>query len=181
MLRDGRDVAVSLFKEKWIRPLPLDEKSGFQVAALHWLWKLERGRENGKRITSDYLEVRYEDLVGDPQETLRHVSRFIGYDLDYDYIRNHAIGTLVTPNSSFRLATNQYQVPPVRRWKELLSHADIDMLQSTLCTMLRDLGYPIEGCEPPHDPRIHVRRIVYSGLSDFRLWCKTKLETIEHA
>lgn len=174
MLRDGRDVAVSLSKERWIQPLPLDKKNGLQVAALHWLWKVERGREHGKRIKSDYLEVRYEDLVSNPHDALRRISSFIEYDLDYDYIRNHAIGTLVTPNSSFSTVSGKYQVSPVQRWKQMLSPADTDMLLSVLGPMLHQLGYPIEGRDLSGESRIRFRKIVYSVLSDFRLWCKTK-------
>lgn len=34
IIRDGRDVALSLHKEQWIRPLPCDYSQGLLVAAL---------------------------------------------------------------------------------------------------------------------------------------------------
>ncbi len=102
MIRDGRDVAVSMNKEGWIRPFPWDHERQLLVAALHWKWKVERGRRAGAKVSPRYIEIRFEDLVSTPENTLAHIGRFIGQDLDYSQIRNNPVGTLRNPNSTFR-------------------------------------------------------------------------------
>src|SRR5438309_4788233 len=85
ILRDGRDVALSLEKQGWIRPLPWDKNKCLLVAGLYWEWIVNRGRENGRRLGGDYMEVYFEELSLEPRKTLGRLGEFIGHDLDYDY------------------------------------------------------------------------------------------------
>ena len=97
MIRDGRDVAISMHKEDWIRPLPWDRSQRMLVAALHWLSKVNHGRKRGKRFAPDYLEVRFEDLLAEREETLLRTSAFVGYDLNLDHLQKNPLGTLRVP------------------------------------------------------------------------------------
>ncbi len=44
VIRDGRDVAASLEKQGWIRPLPPDRDRPVLAAAAYWDWIVRRGR-----------------------------------------------------------------------------------------------------------------------------------------
>src|SRR4029077_10039255 len=56
IIRDGRDVALSMEKQKWIRPFPWDRRKGLLTAALYWEWIVNKGREQGKELEADYRE-----------------------------------------------------------------------------------------------------------------------------
>ncbi len=83
IIRDGRDVALSLDKRGWSRPLPWDRANGLLAAGLYWEWIVRKGRGFGSVLQSDYLEIMYEDLVREPAETLHRVGDFIEHDLNY--------------------------------------------------------------------------------------------------
>ena len=75
VIRDGRDVAYALDRKEFIRPFPWDRSHRLNVSALHWMWKVQTGRVYGRAIGPDYLEIRYEDLVLHPAETLADLSQ----------------------------------------------------------------------------------------------------------
>jgi hypothetical protein len=101
IIRDGRDVALSYAKQGWSFPLPWDRHDRLGVAGLYWEWLVDKGREQGKRLGADYQEVRFEELVARPQETLSRLGSFIHHDLDYERIQRAGIGSVSEPNSSF--------------------------------------------------------------------------------
>ena len=73
IIRDGRDVAVSL-RKVWFTP-------GRDMTTLAAYWReLVRGARQAGLSTRRYLEVRYETLVTDPERVLRTVCDFIGLD-----------------------------------------------------------------------------------------------------
>ncbi|MFZ0479247.1 MAG: sulfotransferase, partial [Terriglobales bacterium] len=96
IIRDGRDIALSLKKMGGFTPLPWDrsESDSLVATALYWEWMVRRGREAGRSIPTDYIEIRYEDLVTHPRETLARLGTFIDHDLDYDRIQRASLGRL---------------------------------------------------------------------------------------
>ena len=72
IIRDGRDVALSLDKRGWSRPLPWDKGKSLLAAGIYWEWIVRKGRKYGAMLGSNYMEVRYEELVSDPGESLAH-------------------------------------------------------------------------------------------------------------
>jgi len=105
IIRDGRDIALSLKKMGGFRPLPWDrsETRSLVATALYWEWMVRNGREHGSRFPSDYLEVHYEDLITQPRETLQRLGRFLDHDLDYDRIKSTGLGRLSESNSSWEI------------------------------------------------------------------------------
>src|SRR5712671_4457214 len=76
IIRDGRDVALSLDKQGWSRPLPWDKNKSLLAAGIYWEWIVRKGRKLGAMLGSNYMEVRYEELVSDPRKSLVRVSEF---------------------------------------------------------------------------------------------------------
>jgi hypothetical protein len=170
IIRDGRDVAISMQKEGWIRPLPWDRNQGLLVAALHWLWKVNRGRKCGQRFAPDYLEVRFEDLLAKRKETLLRISAFVDYDLNLDYIQKNALGTLRDSNSTFRSTPQQDR--PMGRWRTLLSVQEIELLESVLGPTLLELNYGVSKRELKACGVTRIRKAIYPAYFDAKLWCK---------
>ena len=71
IIRDARDVALSLDKRHWSRPLPWDKKRSLLAAGLYWEWIVRKGRAYGAALGPRYMEVHYEELVEHPQQPFR--------------------------------------------------------------------------------------------------------------
>ncbi len=175
IIRDGRDVALSLEKQQWIRPFPWDHGKELQTAALYWEWIVNQGRSLGRALGSDYKEVRYEELVADPQSTLAEVGEFIGQELNYDQIQRVGIGSVSRPNTSFgeRKDTGFH---PVARWKKSLSKQQLGELEGLIGGTLDELGYPREATQRSEEPpaRLARMRTIYQGYFGAKLAVKTK-------
>jgi hypothetical protein len=143
MIRDGRDVALSMSTEHFIRPFAWDRNKSLLIAGLHWHWKVSRGRHEAKGVEPDYLEVRFEDLIHSPQQVLSLVSRFVECELDYEQIQEHAVGTLKNTNSTFKSEGRISTSTPVGRWKRLLSPDQVVALEDCIGDLLHELGYEL--------------------------------------
>ncbi len=144
IIRDGRDVATSMSRMGWPHCFRWDAKHRLAISALYWKWLVSQGRESGRKLGSDYLELKYEKLISHPEETLATLSQFIGEDLDYKEIQENAVGTVARPNSSF---PDTGELRPVGRWRNL-PDAEAVSLTSLLSPLLQELGYqaaPIKG------------------------------------
>ena len=74
MIRDGRDVAMSLGNVRYVRPLPWENRQSRVSAGVYWEWMVRQGRSHGKALGPDYLEVHFETLIGDPMATLAEIT-----------------------------------------------------------------------------------------------------------
>lgn len=177
IIRDGRDIALSLKKMGGFTPLPWDredEVRSLVATAMYWEWMVRKGRKYGALYPDDYIEVRYEDLVGNPAQTLGSLGRFLDHDLDYDRIRSAGLGRLRETNSSFREEGNAKALQPVNRWKERLSAEAIVALESAVGDYLEELGYPLTtpGHERSKAARVAWMRGLYPHFLDTKLWLK---------
>ena len=67
LVRDGRDVALSRLRRGMGEDKPIAD-----VAEL-WRRRIENARRQARRLRGRYLELRYEDLVAEPEAALRRV------------------------------------------------------------------------------------------------------------
>jgi len=142
VIRDGRDVCLSLSQKRYLRPFPWKDRETPEGAALYWEWIVRKGRAAGATLGNNYTEVRFEELVGDPHSVLRRLSSFLAHDLDYDRIQKTAIGSVARPNTSFR-AQGPGEFNPVARWKRQLSPAQLTKIEGLVGRTLTDLGYEL--------------------------------------
>jgi len=176
IIRDGRDIALSLKKMQGFNPLPWDrnETNSLVATALYWEWMVRRGRAAGRLFPADYIEIRYEDLVTNPHETLGKLGKFIDHDLDYDRIQAAGLGSLAKTNSSFREEAGKEKINPLGRWKERLSPADIAAIEGTVGDCLEENGYQLS--LPASERRIRLRgsfmRATYRAFLASKLWAK---------
>jgi hypothetical protein len=144
IIRDGRDAAMSLARLRpWGpgRSFPWDRNQGLLLSAIHWDWLVRKGREHGRKLGPDYMEVRFEELVERPREVLKVLSGFIQQDMDYERIQKNAIGAAKARNTSFEGQSN-----PVGRWKDL-GAVELRRLNALIGPLLRELGYEVSGPE----------------------------------
>ncbi len=143
IVRDGRDIALSLTKMGGFRPIPWSPHTGSLLeTGLYWDWMVQQGRQQGRRIPADYIEVHYEQLVTQPRAVLARLGDFLDHDLDYDRILKAGLGSVREPNSSF-LGDEEEAQHPINRWKEKLSQHQVGALENLIGPSLREFGYPL--------------------------------------
>jgi Sulfotransferase family len=172
IIRDGRDVAVSLKKIGWIRPFPWDRRGSLLASGLFWKWMVLKGRNHGRKMGPDYMEVRYEELVEKPRETLAEISKFIDEDLDYDRILSQPMDSVKSPNSSFGGDENLKGLRPVGRWKTLLSPSEVAELEAGIGDLLTDLGYPL-AIAPRREGSARLKDLTYLAFFNLKEWLKS--------
>ena len=177
ILRDGRDIALSLKKMGGFQPLPWDRGSRSLLAtAMYWEWMVHHGREYGRQIPADYIEVRYEDLVSQPRKTLARLGEFLDHDLDYDRIQSASLGRLRESNSSFLAEAPEVKTSPMNRWKERLTRSEVSALESLVGDCLEELGYSLTTPQHERQPGLRERwmRAVYPSFLEAKLWLKLR-------
>ncbi len=123
-VRDGRDVAASVVTRPW------GPKTHLQGGEW-WARKVLDGVRWGQAHPERYLEVRYEDLLVDPEPTLRRVSSFLGVADESGAIaaRYTGDGTRLDPSRA-------------GGWTTTFTSAEIAAFEGRHATLLEHLGYP---------------------------------------
>jgi hypothetical protein len=154
LIRDPRDVAVSLREVSW-GPDDVGE------AAADWRAKIERAREQaGELVPGTYLELRYEDLAERPEPALRAVADLIQLPWDdamLDYHRHAAMRMRevdrdverpdggVIPAAERRAQHALLSRPPtserIGRWRDELSDDERERVEAATAPLLAELGY----------------------------------------
>jgi hypothetical protein len=175
IIRDGRDVAVSAAKQGWFHPFPWDRHREALVAGLYWEWVVTKGRRLGSRLGSDYREVRFEELLSNPTETLASLGRFIGHDLDYERIRAVGIGSVSNPNTSFEPVRQGENFAPIGRWQEQLGTEDKAALEYLLADTLTALQYPVSANSgKTNESELRRMKAIYFRWFETKQWLKSR-------
>jgi hypothetical protein len=143
VVRDGRDAALSMKKQHGVPPRLWARDRALFAWAVLWQWTVRKGRRNGRKFLSDYIEVRYEDLVSHPETTLRALGEFLDHDLDYARIQKNPIGRVVSPNTVWKEESGAEPFSPVNRWKTKLSQSEIATLEALIGDCLEEFAYPL--------------------------------------
>lgn len=177
LIRDGRDVAVSLSKQGWIRRHPWDRGPATLAAAAFWAWNVDRGRTAGRALPGRYSEVRFGDLLTRPRETLERVGTFLGHDLDYDRIRRVGVGTVGSPNTSFEAELEEGGFRPIERWRDAYSDRELRTVEGLIGPQLLELGYELgTGEEPGRVPMLRrIDHALYRTRFTLRSWLKSRV------
>lgn len=173
VIRDGRDVGLSLSQRRYIRPFPWKDRETPEGAALYWEWIVQKGRAAGAALGNDYTEVRFEELIADPHSVLPRLSSFLDHDLDFDRIRKTALGSVGRPNTSFKPARGE-AFNPVARWKKQLSTAQLTRIEGLVGKTLRALGYDLAtpGDAACNSLSLACTRAVYRQFFEVKLQLK---------
>ncbi len=125
IIRDGRDVALSLFRLDWGAKSPI-------VAAKHWKERVEAACNFGRTLDdSQYLEIRYEHLVQFPEEIFENLIHFLDWEDDrykiIDQFNRGIVGKVRRDNFN--------------KWKTQMSRRHIRAFEQVAGDLLKRLGY----------------------------------------
>jgi hypothetical protein len=174
IIRDGRDVATSLGRLRYVRAFPWEERHSLIGCGLYWEWIVQQGRRFGSSAGADYLEVHFEDLLARPQETLNQIGRFIDHPLDYEEIKSVAYGSVTKPNTSFRTEAPNAGFSPVGRWKKSFSPEQLLTFERLVGHTLQDVGYSCATSGPQMglDLPLKATRLLHRTYFGGKRWYK---------
>ena len=141
IIRDGRDVAMSVAKQWW------GEKN-FMTAVDDWARNVDRARKMLRMLPYDrHMELRFEDLVCAPARELRRVTGFLGLDFEEkmlnscpeDKAREFVNIDLKTDHSHLSEPPSLSQT---YKWRQKLSSADQAIASEIGGNLFRELDYP---------------------------------------
>jgi Sulfotransferase family len=145
IIRDGRDAALSILE--WARGgkgasrFELWEEEPVAVCALWWRWLVTTGRRDGRALgPARYHEVRYEDLVADPEPTLRELASFLELPYAPEMVAFHEGKT----RHDSGLSAKKAWLPPtpgLRDWRTEMSSRDVELFEVLAGDLLFALGY----------------------------------------
>jgi hypothetical protein len=158
VIRDGRDVALSL----------RDREAGLSTEqiARRWRHRINRTRRAAQDVP-DYIEIRYEDLVAEPEATLRRICAHIELDFSPKMLAYHEraakrLREISQPleaeeekrglSAASRLEAHALTSEPPRtdrsgRWRSEMSAEDVAAFEEHAGELLADLGYETASSE----------------------------------
>jgi hypothetical protein len=160
VIRDGRDVALS--RIRW-RQKRSGKTPPVRRMARRWKEAITVAREQARKV-DHYVEVRYEDLVAEPEPTLRRICDFVEIDYDPAMLEYHSRASermaeidrtlpgtedRVELDASQRLAKHEMATKPPEKdrifaWRRDMSEEDRAEFAAVAGKLLDDLGYPDE-------------------------------------
>jgi hypothetical protein len=150
LIRDPRDVARSVLEKRW---------AGNLYHAADWWTEAERcwGVLKSKLPPERYVEVRYEDLVTDPEAELARVCAFIGVPFAPSMLE-------------YQKSAPQYPKPDARlalQWKKRMTPDEIAVIEYRTGRLLTERGYPAASKPISVGPLRHKWLMLQSRLIRF--------------
>jgi sulfotransferase family protein len=157
LIRDGRDAAVSFLSmpegvafETWAHP-----RKPADFAAL-WRTEVAAARRLGRRLGPDrYLEVRYEELVSEPEAVLGRICSFAR--LPHEPGMTDYSGS-VSEDKPHQQSLRRPLTAGLRDWHAQMSPRDVGAFEGVAGDLLRELGYETSSGA---DTRGRLRRASY--------------------
>lgn len=105
-----------------------------------WLAAIKAGRTATSLYGSDYVEVRFEDLVGNPEKTLRRLCETLDLNFDEQILKVNP----VNPAYSSDLGRSGFNATAVGRWRSQLSVAEQKLCGTIVHGPMSGLGYEMD-------------------------------------
>jgi hypothetical protein len=142
LVRDGRDAALSFLTlppgfsgRTWAQP-----RSAAQFAA-RWRVEVEAARRLGRSAPDRYLELRYEELVAEPDRELRRICEFASLPWEPGML-DYAGGADVAQMPEHRHLAEP-PTPGLRDWRNEMSPHDSHAFEEVAGDVLRESGYEL--------------------------------------
>jgi LPS sulfotransferase NodH len=161
LIRDGRDVALSIMRmPEADRPMRRPDTIG--LVARRWSRRIRRARDQAEGVPH-YIEIRYEDLVRDPEAALRSACELIELPFTEEMLEFHsraadrleemnrdlaARDELPAQSAEGRIAPHALASRPpsserIGVWRREMTPEDLAEFEREGAEMLRELGYEL--------------------------------------
>lgn len=138
IVRDGRDVALSMMRQPW-------GPTNAYTAGLLWRRAVAAGQDAARRLPGEtFAEVRYERLLSDPETELRRVCRFLGERFDPALLTASRLPPPDGCPNPWPAALDEHvDVTNAGRWLSEMSRDDRAVFESVAGEQLQRAGYPL--------------------------------------
>ncbi|WP_045742904.1 sulfotransferase [Actinoplanes rectilineatus] len=153
IMRDGRDCVASLKETPW-RPADFNELIDY------WARSADASLRAARSYPTDvYHQVRYEDLVADPETHLRAICRFLDEDYDPAMARPSELAPVAVPayKTWHSLTRSEVTTQRVSSWQERLSEEEAAQCEAVFGDRLTRFGYQLS-TPARRGPRIRAAR-----------------------
>ena len=150
IIRDGRGVFISSWHHNVRTAYSHLKSTGFDefldITAKQWSHQVRSTREGAKLLGGRYFELRYEDLVAEPEAWMARVLDFLGADADPATVRACVEAASFEKLSQGRKAGEEDKASFFRKgdpndWRSHLSDAQIRRFDALSGGLLKELGY----------------------------------------
>jgi hypothetical protein len=144
VIRDVRSVALSLAEMPW-------GTTDVALAAARWRHRVGGGRAAGQELGPErYVEVRYEDLVADPEATLTTLGSFLVLPFDPAMLAYSERGLERIPEAERYMHANVARPPTtgLRDWRTQMKPGDLEAVEAVAGDLMADLGYERSVAQP---------------------------------
>ncbi|MBB4931113.1 hypothetical protein F4561_001933 [Lipingzhangella halophila] len=145
IVRDGRDCVGSLKNMSWFR----QDSYG---AMSTWAEAIDNGRAAARKLGPEsFYEMRYEQLIGDPEAELSALCDFLGEEFDPAMCEPHQVAGIAVPKRKTHHANTHREITQANSgaWRERLEPWEISLSESVLGGRLRKNGYELSGASRP--------------------------------
>jgi hypothetical protein len=142
IVRDGRDVCLSVLDwRKDATGFSTFDRDPVTTIAVWWEWYVRLGLEGGRELGPElYHELRYESLVGGPEEECERLCAFLGLPIDDAMLRFHEGRVRDEPGLDAKKAWRPV-TPGLRSWRSQLPHEEVARFEAAAGALLDELGY----------------------------------------
>lgn len=176
LIRDPRDryeASIALWPNGRLR-------AGGAVA--RWSYSANLARRNQERYPGRYLTVRYESMVGQPEQTLRRLCDFLGEEYTVDMLTMAGAPEFRAKiGKGLDLAPDQTPVTTdyIGRYRQGVPEQDIAFIQAHAGQLMRDFDYKMEAIDFSLGQRLRFNLLTRPrGLVSMWIWLG--LEKLQH-
>jgi hypothetical protein len=149
IVRDARDYCLSLRRRN---------SAHAARAAQLWADGVMKARQDGQRVTGQYIEVQYEDLLADPERELRRCCDFLGVGFDPSLLTLR----FSTEHTGDAKGAREVMAANARKYLHAMDLRTIRRIEAIAGAALREFGYEVEYSGP-------ARRVPGPLMSCYRL------------
>lgn len=144
VIRDGRDVVCSLLSQKWI-DLSTQQIPDYTIDPVKAceLWKnmVSAGLHSQATLADKYIELRYEDLIEDPESTLKNLMLMIHEDYYPELLEFYKTDRNLADEASAKQVNKKLYSTSKSRWKRDFNKQLAEIFQQICGDLLIQLGY----------------------------------------
>lgn len=171
LVRDGRDCVASLLGMPWWH-------RGFHEAVATWAQVMDVTRRRAERLGPDsWHELRFEDLVADPEPRLRALCAYLGEEYAPAMTEPYRQADAAVPERKtwHRRTRGALDTSRAGSWRQRLTPDQIRLCDAVLGDKLRSRGYPLSGAVRP-DPAELLR---YREVAALRRAARAKRRVLD--
>ncbi|TAM96216.1 MAG: sulfotransferase, partial [Rhodanobacteraceae bacterium] len=156
VVRDGRDCALSHLGVTW------GHRNAY-TAAIHWRAYMAAIRLGAQSMGERYCEIRYEDLLQNPESSMGWLERFVtGNDQG-------------TVTKRFLEDRGALKPEKVARWRQLMPPRDQAVFEYVAGDMLKLCGYPLTGVDKPPSFLFKIGCLVHDRVGREKMYWARKV------